>query len=363
MHPICIFAAKPQVLVHDGDQQREMWRVGFGRGNLVGMLASIRTFGFLMLAGAAGAMAQTPQVVGVGNFSHVVENLDRSVAFYRDVLQMEVTTMRGEFSGNPQIMKMAGTVGGESRMAVLKAPDVALGVELLEYRKLDRKAANPHFFDPGAANLIARVKDLDGTFVRAIKSGARVITEAGAPVLINERTRVVFVQDPDGFVVEISQADPESAAAAKSNVVSLGFEVSIVDTDKTVAFYKDVLPGLTAGAEFNTNQMMAATAGASGAKFRQSRANIPGTKLSMTFIEFQGIPRIPIQTRPQDPGTAILQLQVNDVDAFTKMLKTAGAKVVSAGGAPVELAPGRKIALLRDLNNLFLEIMPAPAAE
>jgi hypothetical protein len=60
----------------------------------------------------------------------------------------------------------------------------------------------------------------------------------------------------------------------------------------------------------------------------------------------------------QDPGTAILQLRVRDVDAAVKTLKAGGATVISTGGEPVTLG-NRKLAMVRDPNNLFLELLPA----
>ena len=41
-------------------------------------------------------------VIGVGNFSHIVSDLDRALAFYRDGLGLEVTTNQ-PFSPNPAI--------------------------------------------------------------------------------------------------------------------------------------------------------------------------------------------------------------------------------------------------------------------
>ena len=47
----------------------------------------------LFFAASPQPTAQTPatsDVTGVGNFSHVVRDMDRAVAFYRDVLGLEV---------------------------------------------------------------------------------------------------------------------------------------------------------------------------------------------------------------------------------------------------------------------------------
>jgi predicted enzyme related to lactoylglutathione lyase len=76
----------------------------------------------------------------------------------------------------------------------------------------------------------------------------------------------------------------------------------------------------------------------------------------MTFIEFKDIERKPLRTRVQDPGTAILQVLVKDMDTALKNLKAAGGTVVSTGGEAVSIGTAR-IALVRDPNNLILELI------
>src|SRR5262245_5324556 len=86
-------------------------------------------------------------ITGVGNFSHIVTSLEKSVEFYRDVIGLPVVTQPQPFSPNPAIMNMGNTPGAQSRIAVLKAPGSAIGVELIEYKDIDRKPANPRFQD------------------------------------------------------------------------------------------------------------------------------------------------------------------------------------------------------------------------
>jgi len=319
-----------------------------------------------MMAILASAMlwAQAPagEIVGVGNFSHIVQNLDKSLEFYRDVLGLEVAVNQ-PFSPNLAIAKLGNTLGGQSRYAALQVPGSAIGVELIEYKDIERKPQHPHFYDPGAANMILRVRDLDSVFAKLQKFGATVLTAAGKPVTINNTLHVVFVQDPDGFVVELGQGTPpaDSKVPESSNVFGGAFELSVVNSEESVRFYNDLLGfSMKLGAEFNTNKLMAETAGAPGASFRQSRAMIPGTSVSMTLIEFKDINRKPLKGRVQDPGTAILQLRVHDVAALTKKLKSAGVPVVTTGGEPVDVRPGLKISIVRDPNNLMLELLQAP---
>jgi len=76
----------------------------------------------------------------------------------------------------------------------------------------------------------------------------------------------------------------------------------------------------------------------------------------MTFIEFKDIDRKPLNTRVQDPCTAILQILVRDVDSVLKRVTANGGTIVSAGGEALSIGTAR-IALVRDPNNLFLELI------
>jgi hypothetical protein len=227
----------------------------------------------------------------------------------------------------------------------LRVPGSAIGVELIEYKDIDRKPAHPRFQDPGAANLTLRVRDLDAVAAKAKKAGARVLTAGGEPAAIRG-ARYLFLQDEDGFVVELSQGETPGG----------GFETTVNDAAQTAEAYRALGLQPTAPAAFNADKTMTDTAGTPGAQFRQSRAAIPGTMASITFIEFKDIDRRPLHTRVQDPGTAILQLNVRDLSSLLPKLKAAGFAVVSAGGEPADVF-GARIALVRDLDNLFLELI------
>src|ERR1700733_1850682 len=100
------------------------------------------------LASAGALSAQQPaapigDVTGVGNFSHIVASLDKSVEFYRDVLGLDLANPPAPFAANPAIMKLGNTIGAQSHIAVLKIPGTALGLELIEYKDIDRKPAHP----------------------------------------------------------------------------------------------------------------------------------------------------------------------------------------------------------------------------
>ena len=337
------------------------------------MLSTIRLSGIAVLMTATLAFGQTapapaPQsfITGVGNFSHIVADLDKSLAFYRDVIGLQPNAPPRPFDGNPAIMRLGNTLNAQSRFVALSVPGSAIGVELIEYKDIERSPVRPRFQDPGAANLILRVRDLDAVIARVKQSGAKILTVGGVPATIGNGGRIMFIQDLDGFVIELSQAGaprggaqaPGQPAQPQGNVVGGGFELAIEDTMKTVDFYQKVLGfQLTAGTTFNNDKVMNDTAGVPGGAFKQSRGPIPGTtNATITFIEFANVDRKALKTRVQDPGTAILQLNVRDMDGLMKVLKANGANIITSGGEPVSLGAG-KLVIVRDPNNLFLEFI------
>jgi catechol 2,3-dioxygenase-like lactoylglutathione lyase family enzyme len=310
------------------------------------------------------APAQSSDVIGVSNFGHIVGSLDKSLAFYKELVQFDPSVAPQAFSPNPAIMKMGNTIGAQSRIGVLKVPGAGFGLELIEYKEIDRKPATPRSQDPGAGNLILLVRDIDATLARLKKGGARIVTLGGLPLDIGDKTRGVFVQDPDGFFVGLVQRDPlpQSTAPATSNVMGGLIAITADDTDRTVHLYHDVL-GFKSMMSFpysgDANRMaLGATA---GAQYRSTVLEIPGTQISIEFPQFKDIDRKPLHTRLQDPGTALVQLEVRNVDGVVKSLKDAGVEVISAGGEAVDVqipsGPKLRIAIVRDPNNLFLELI------
>lgn len=308
------------------------------------------------------AAAPAGDVIGVGNFAHIVADMDRALGFYRDVLGLTVTGTI-PYAPNDAVAKFGHTEGGQSRVSVLRVPGLAMGIELIEYKDIARTPQRPHFVDPGAANMAFRVSGLDTLFPK-IKSypGVNILTAEGKPVTLttpNGTLHAVFVQDPDGFVVELLDTpNPPAGSTPGSVIAGSAFEATVRDTEQTAKFYKDLLGfNVTVGAAFNDNKDMAATAGAPGASFRQSRATIPGTTVPFTLIEFKNAKRKALSGRTQDPGTTVLQLVVRDVTALTARLKAAGVPTVTTGGEPVQVSPTLKIAIVKDPNNMLLELV------
>ena len=305
------------------------------------------------------------EVVGVGNFSHIVADLERSIEFYGGVLELEPNLAPTSFSDNPAIMRLGNTPGAQSRIATFRIPGSELGVELIEYKDIERGPVQTRFQHPGASVLQLRVRDLDVVLERLADSAGQIWTPTGEPITLGGNTRIIFIQDPDGFFVELIEGaeGADGTVPPSSNVVGGTFELIIADTDENARFYRaGAAFDPQVSASFDDTKLLTDTVDTPGARFRRTVLTIPGTSVTMAFLEFQGIYRKPLTTRVQDPGTAILQLFVDDVPAMTTQLAAAGGTVISSGGAPVDLGEGRLLSIVRDPNNLFLELIPRRAA-
>ena len=324
-----------------------------------------RIIGFLFLTGLL--LGQTPStgdvVVGSGNFSPIVADLEKSLAFYNDLLgAMPATTPA--WSTDSALLNFLGVPSAQLRFSSVRIPGSTMRVEIVEFKDIDRKAAQARLQDPGATRLILIVRDVDTLLAHLKERSVRVVTAGNAPVKLETtafKGRAVVVKDPDGFFVELRQPDvlPESTAPATSNVMDARVGVTIDDTDKSMRFYRDVLalqPQVSPA--FVSDKAMMDVLGTGGAQVRLSTVVVPGSRLVVEFAEFKGIDRKPIGVRIQDPGATRLQLRVKDTDAAVKVMTAAGGVVVTTGGngGPIDMQ-GLRVAIVRDLNNLFIVTM------
>ncbi len=135
-----------------------------------------------------------------------VTNLDRSLAFWRDVLGFEFSH-RAHQTGD-LAREITGVAGAEIEIAVLKAPGHK--IELLQYlAPADRSHVDLRPCDVGSAHIALTVDNLDAVLAAVATSGWKA---AGKPQTLqsgpNAGKRVVYVRDPDGTTIEFMRAQP-----------------------------------------------------------------------------------------------------------------------------------------------------------
>ena len=140
-------------------------------------------------------------IKGVSHVSIAVSDMDRSIAFYRDVFgwrQLFDEHMEGEsFEAITRVKGAAGRACG-GRIGNLR-------VELMSFNYIP---ATPPAVGLGLRVLSMEVEDAAAAYAALVARGVRV---AGAPVEVHG-TRMFFVIDPDGQGIEMCEYVPGGPA-------------------------------------------------------------------------------------------------------------------------------------------------------
>lgn len=301
-------------------------------------------------------------VIGIGRYLHLVADLTRSIEFYSNVLGTGLADpgpARG-YGPNEMVAKMYNAPGKPVRTATLNIPGSELAVELVDWKDIERPKLNARMYDPGAAALILFVRDVDAALRAATMHGGSILTPAGKPV-VTGKSRFVTVRDPDGFFIELLQFDPPPPSAAKGNILTARFRMTVADLEKSARFYREGL-GFNVPAppgKFSDDAVLGAISGLGVATSRMAVSVIPGTALPFEMMEYKGTDGKRLHPNPHGIGDSMLRLQVHDIDAVLVKVKAAGATTVTDGGKPITLSNGRRMIIVEEPNGLLLQIAQA----
>jgi catechol 2,3-dioxygenase-like lactoylglutathione lyase family enzyme len=272
----------------------------------------------LALCGPAFAQ-QPPVVLGMNNFIHATADLEKTVAFYRDVFGLPQPPPPRP--PNPAVPALIGVPGAQLQVQIFRLPG-AFGFELTHFGAIELKGAQGRPTDPGVATLSIHVRDL-APVVSAIE-------KAGAPVVAHQALSIT-TRDPDGYPVEALQVSADADVGASMSL-------AVSDLERTRQFYRDLLGfELTGGPH-------------------QIAGNVPGTKARIEFHEFKGVPRTPFHLRVPDPGCPAIALRVADLDGLLARMKVAGVKIVSTGGVPAQFSPTIRNIFVEDPDGFKIEL-------
>jgi lactoylglutathione lyase len=139
---------------------------------------------------------------GVSHFGIQVADLERSVAFYGDLLGLELVARW--VRDQDYIQELVGYPGVELHVAVFRLPLSDVFLEVLEYRKVEKDAVDPSTANPGTAHFCLFVDDLDGLYERLAGAGVRFVSDVKSPNIgPNKGGKAVYMIDPDGIRVEL----------------------------------------------------------------------------------------------------------------------------------------------------------------
>ena len=138
-----------------------------------------------------------------------VSDLDRSIAFYRDILGL---TFQGEIlMEGPETDALFGRTGCRARVAYLNGSDhiMAPPVELICFVDQACRRDPADLMKTSISEICFRVRDLDAVYAHLIEKGVDCLS-APQPFDFTAsgfgRSKAIYFRDPDGIILELMQA-------------------------------------------------------------------------------------------------------------------------------------------------------------
>lgn len=155
------------------------------------------------------------RVTGPRHAGVTVSDLDRSLAFYRDLLGLELLWRR--VYEEPDIREIVGVPEATSfDIAMLRIPGSDVEVELLEYRGCESPSGACPPSHHGSGHFCVFVDDAEAAHADLAAHGVRF--RSPGPVEMtrgaNAGGKSLYALDPDGYVIELHQRPPGSAVAS-----------------------------------------------------------------------------------------------------------------------------------------------------
>ena len=310
-----------------------------------------------------GTGDKPPLVIDTGALTPFVEDMDRSLAFYHEVFDMEVpalpaTGTRPYNPPNPGLFAFFDIPGARERHQSARVEGIRTAIEAMEIQQVEHKTVALRIQDPGNASLVLMVRDLNATLARVTKAGYPVVTTGGAPIALDDGTRAVIVRDVDDRFIELRQPPAIPVSAPAHNIVDIRVMVSVADLPRTMQVYRDVFGFAVEGErkDFVADRPTQLLSGLKNAKTRWARAKARDSQLWMEFIEFNGVDRRPLTMKIQDRGATRLQFRAQNIDALVENARRAGLRIDTQGGKATPIPPNFLGALIADPNNFFVSL-------
>jgi quinohemoprotein ethanol dehydrogenase len=347
--------------------------------------------------GDAAALTIKPDAVApaserfsrVWHFGRTTGDLERIIAFYHDLLGLELRGARNQplpFMTNAALDEfVAAPAGAEFRAVHLPIPGASniadpaesISLEAFEYRGIERHGVQPALSDTGVSNLRFIVRDLDGAIAAAKRAKVAFVTAGRAPLSVPApvgetggtsatgaagTARAVMLRDPDGYPVELMQLQPAapSIAASNSRVLGATMVVVVTDIDSALRFYTGLIgAGTQASAisPWRSDDGVERLRGVKRTEHRSAVLSLPGSTLRLELLQFRGIEQNAYKPSFQDIGHAHIAFYTRDVDGALAQLRALGGSTVSRSGTFTRFNPSLRGFYTRDPDGFFLEVI------
>lgn len=145
-------------------------------------------------------------IIGAHHTCYTVKDMQKSLAFYRDLLGFEVLHERPEVTNN-YFRKIIGFPDAVVYAVMLQIPGTQHCLELFEYKHPAGVAQDLTPNNPGSSHIAYLVDDLHSLYERLKAANTDFISE---PIELDEGPNIggwaLYMKDPNGIVIELFQA-------------------------------------------------------------------------------------------------------------------------------------------------------------
>ena len=294
---------------------------------------------FALLAASLHAGGAPEQVRAVGAIGMTVASVERSAAFYANVLGFEkVSDVEVAGEDWERLLHVAGL-----RLRVVRMRLGDEHIELMEYLTSRGRPIPPdsRSQDRWFQHIAIIVSDMDRAYARLRRAGVEHVSPepqrlpdwnpAAAGI------RAFYFKDPDGHVLEVLWFPPGKGDVKwrRADALFLGIDhtaIVVADTARSLACYRDALGLVVAGASENWGPEQERLNNVPSARLRITtlRAQAgPGIELLEYLTPGDGRP-VPADARANDLTHWQMALHTRDALALSRALRRASCLMVSA---------------------------------
>lgn len=270
-----------------------------------------------------------------------VSDMERSVAFYSDVLEFEkVADFR---VGGAMYERLQGVFGSNARIVHMRLGDQI--VELTQYIAPPDGRPIPvpsHSNDLWFEHLAIIVADMDKAYQVLQRHGVRQISPEPQTIPASNVAaagiKAIKFRDPDNHNLELLWFPAGKGASVwhqASNRLFLGVDhtaITVGDTSVSLAFYRDLLGMKVAGDSLNTGITQEYLDNVFGARVKVTGMVPADAPPHVEFLRYETPPGgrpMPIDSVATDLWHWQTSLVVSDVQAAADALRSAGVRFVS----------------------------------
>jgi len=330
-------------------------------------------FGLALACGltlATAALAEQLSVTSVAGIGMTVSDLDRSVAFYSDVLAFKKIS-DVEVDGD-EYDRLWGVFGLRARVVRMRLGEQKL--ELIQFLSPPdiRSIPVPSYSnDLWFQHFAIVVRDMDEAWAQLRKHHVRQISPRPQTIpKSNEAAagiRAIKFRDPDGHNLELlwfPEGKGNPVWHRPTTALFLGIDhtaMTVRRTENSIKFYRDLLGMTVAGGSLNVGTEQERLDSLSGAKVRVTGLKTVVGTPGVEFLEYElpaaGRP-MPMDTRATDLWHWQVTLVVSDAEAAAGLLRSTSTLVSSGVVAMPDGALGfKKGFLVRDPDGHVMQIV------